>query len=90
MIPTPTQPGRRYGLGAVDWHAGQAIGIPRRHTYSPWRNPAEMLWRHDRREVTHCELFESIDALLAATRAVFDRTNRTPQHTLSIPGAHPA
>ena len=33
-------------------------------TYSPWLNPIEMLWRHYRREVTHCELFESIDALL--------------------------
>ena len=27
-------------------------------SYSPWLNPAEMLWRHYRREVTHCELFE--------------------------------
>jgi transposase len=27
-------------------------------TYSPWLNPIEMLWRHFRREVTHCELFE--------------------------------
>ena len=26
-------------------------------TYSPWLNPIEMLWRHFRREVTHCELF---------------------------------
>ncbi len=25
-------------------------------TYSPWLNPIEMLWRHFRREVTHCEL----------------------------------
>ena len=23
-------------------------------TYSPWLNPIEMLWRHFRREVTHC------------------------------------
>ena len=29
-------------------------------TYSPWLNPIEMLWRHYRRQVTHCELFESI------------------------------
>ena len=28
-------------------------------TYSPWLNPIEMLWRHFRREVTHCELFET-------------------------------
>ncbi|MFN8598730.1 MAG: IS630 family transposase [Anaerolineae bacterium] len=33
-------------------------------TYSPWSNPIEMLWRHFRREVTHCELFETVEALL--------------------------
>jgi putative transposase len=49
-----------------------------------------MLWRHDRREVTHCELFESIDALLEATRDFVDRINGGPQRTLSIIGAHPA
>ena len=32
-------------------------------TYSPWLNPIEMLWRHFRREVTHCELFETVEAL---------------------------
>jgi len=62
--------------------------------YSPWLNPIEMLWRHYRREVTHCELFESVDALvdalLAATQAFFDRLNRTPERTRSIIGAHPA
>ena len=26
-------------------------------TYSPWLNTIELLWRHFRREVTHCELF---------------------------------
>ena len=25
-------------------------------TWSPWLNPIEMLWRHFRREVRHCEL----------------------------------
>ena len=49
-----------------------------------------MLWRHYRREVTHCELFASIDALVDATREFFDRMNRTPRRTLSIIGAHPA
>ena len=144
MIPTPAQPVRRYGLGAVDWHSGEAIVINRRHkrrrevaelleallarhphgtvhvawdnactheddeveavlrgaagrlvllylpTYSPWLNPAEMLWRHYRREVTHCELFESIDALLTATRDFFNRLNQAPARTLSIIGAHSA
>jgi putative transposase len=41
-------------------------------TYSRWLNPAEMLWRQLRHEVTHCELFESIDALLDATGAFFN------------------
>jgi putative transposase len=144
MIPTPAQPTRRYGLGAVDWQSGEAIVITRRHKrrrevaelleallvrhphgtvyvawdnastheddevervlraaasrlvllylpiYSPWLNPAEMLWRHYRREVTHCELFESIDALLEAARHFFDRMNQAPQRTLSIIGAYPA
>jgi transposase len=144
MIPTPAQPTRRYGLGAVDWHSGEAVVITRRHkrrrevaellqqllarhprgtiyvawdnasthedeeveavlrgaagrlvllylpTYSPWLNPIEMLWRQFRREVTHCELFDSIDALLGATAAFFDRCNRAPQRTRAIIGAHPA
>jgi putative transposase len=144
MVPTPAQPTRRYGLGAVDWRTGETVVITRerkrrrevaalleallgRHprgtvyaawdnastheddeveavlrgaagrlvllylpTYSPWLNPAEMLWRHYRREVTHCELFESVDGLLEATREFFDRMNRTPGRTRSIIGAHPA
>jgi putative transposase len=49
-----------------------------------------MLWRHFRREVTHCELFASIDAVLEATREFFDRCNRAPQRTRAIIGAHPA
>ncbi len=144
MIPTPMQPLRRYGLGAVDWHTGQTVVITRRRkrrrevaellqalldrhpyervyvawdnastheveeveavlraaagrlvllylpTYSPWLNPIEMLWRHFRREVTHCELFADIEALLAATHDFFDRYNQTPGGVRSIIGSHPA
>lgn len=57
-------------------------------TYSPWLNPIEMLWRHFRREVTHCELFETVNALLAATRDFFDRYNQQPNVVLSIIGSH--
>jgi putative transposase len=143
MIPTPGQPHKRYGLGAVDYHTGQTVVLLRRHkrrreiaellealltqhptgtiyvtwdnvsthqddevetvvrgaagrlillalpTYSPWLNPIEMLWRHFRREVTHCELFPSVAALLAATKDFFDRDNLTPARTLSVIGAHP-
>lgn len=143
MVPTPAQPTRRCGLGAVDWHTGEAIATTRRRkrrrevaelleallarhprgtvhvardnagthgddeveavlrgaagrpvllylpTYSPWLNPAGMLWRHHRREVTRCELFESIDALVGATRDFFERMNRTPERARSIIGAHP-
>jgi len=59
-------------------------------TYSPWLNPIEMLWRPFRREVTHCELFETVEALLRAAQDFFDRHNRVPQHVLSIIGSHPA
>jgi putative transposase len=56
-------------------------------TYSPWLNPIEMLWRHFRREVTHCELFETVKALLAAARDFFDRYNQIPSKVLSIIGS---
>ena len=55
-------------------------------TYSPWLNPIEMLWRHFRREVTHCELFESVHALLVASKDFFERHNRTPEKVRSIIG----
>ena len=56
-------------------------------TYAPWLNPIEMLWRHFRREVTHCELFETVKALLEAAQAFFDRYAMMPQQVLSIIGA---
>ena len=59
-------------------------------TYSPWLNPTEMLWRQFRREVTHCELFESIKALSAATLAFFRRCNAQPAWVLSIIGSNAA
>ena len=61
------------------------ISLP---TYSPWLNPIEMLWRHFRREVTHCELFETMTALVTAAYDFFARYNRTPERVLSIIGAH--
>ncbi|MEO7000900.1 MAG: IS630 family transposase [Ktedonobacterales bacterium] len=57
-------------------------------TYSPWLNPIEMLWRHFRREVTHCQLFTTVQALLAAAQDFFDRYNQQPDAVLSIIGAH--
>jgi len=57
-------------------------------TYSPWLNPIEMLWRHFRREVTHCELFETKQALLAAAHACFDRFNQCPQKILAVIGSN--
>lgn len=59
-------------------------------TYSPWLNPIEMLWRHFRREVTHCELFETVKHLLQTSKDFFDRYNKTPEQVLSIIGANPA
>ena len=56
-------------------------------TYSPWLNPIEMLWRHFRREVTHCELFATVKELLNASRDFFDRHNQIPERVLSIIGS---
>jgi len=58
-------------------------------TYGPWLNPIEMLWRHFRRGVTHCKLFASVKALLAAAQDFFDRYNLTPERVLSVIGATP-
>ena len=57
-------------------------------TYSPWLNPIEMLWRHFRRKVTHCELYESIKVLIEAPENFFTRFNQTPDKVLSIIGVH--
>jgi transposase len=143
MIPTPGQPTKQYGIGAVNYHTGETVVLFRRHkrrkeiaellqallekhpeetvyvawdnatthedadieavvrgaagrlillylpTYSPWLNPIEMLWRHFRREVTHCELFESMKALLAAAQDFFARYNREPYRILSVIGPIP-
>jgi transposase len=56
-------------------------------TYSPWLNPSEMLWRDFRRNVTHCELFVSIKAIIAATLDYFQRCNAQPARVLSIIGS---
>jgi transposase len=144
MIPTPGQPTKRYGLGAVNYHTGETVILIRQRkrrkevaellealiakhpnetvyvawdnasmhqddeveavvrdaagrlallylpTYSPWLNPIEMLWRHFRREVTHCELFVSVKALIAASLDFFHRYNTQPHKVLSIIGAHPS
>ena len=144
MIPTPRQPEKRYGIGAVNDHTGETVvrlerrkrrqeiaqlleAVLEQHptgtvyvawdnvtthaddevddvvraaagrlvllylpTYSPWLNPIEMLWRHFRREVTHCELFETMAALLAATTEFFARYNREPQKLLPIIGSNAA
>ena len=57
-------------------------------TYSPWLNPIEMLWRHFRREVTHCELFQTVKVLIEAAYDFFSRYNRCPEKVLSIIGVH--
>jgi transposase len=57
-------------------------------TYSPWLNPIEMLWRHFRREVTHCELFENVKVLIEASNNFFDRFNKNPEKVLSLIGVH--
>ena len=144
MIPTPGQPHKYYGIGAVNYHTGETVVQFQRHkrrqeiaqllealvekhptgtiyvawdnantheddeveavvrgaagrlvllylpTYSPWLNPIEMLWRHFRREVTHCELFETMKALLAAAQDFFARYNECPHNILSVIGSYAA
>jgi hypothetical protein len=58
--------------------------------YNPWLNPIEILWRQFRREVTHSELFASVDAILKAAHAFFDRYNHSTECVLSIIGAYAA
>lgn len=141
-IPTPSQPDKYYGIGAVNYYTGETVVQFQRHkrrreiaqlleallekhpmgtvyvawdnattheddeveavvrtaagrlvllylpTYSPWLNPIEMLWRFFRGEVTHCELFETKQALLAAARDFFDRYNQCPHKILSVIGSH--
>lgn len=57
-------------------------------TYSPWLHPIEMLWHHFRREMTHCELFETKPALLAAAQQCFERFNQCPEKILSVIGSN--
>ncbi len=144
MIPTPAQPTKYYGIGAVNYHTGETVVLFRQRkrrreiaqllqalldkhptgtiyvawdnantheddeveavvrgaagrlvllylpTYSPWLNPIEMLWRHFRREVTHCELFETMKALLGAAQDFFARYNQCPRRILSVIGSHAA
>jgi transposase len=59
-------------------------------TYSPWLNPIDLLWRHFRREVTHCELFPNVKALIAAAYDFFEHHNRRPSDVLSIIGSNSA
>jgi transposase len=59
-------------------------------TYSPWLNPIELLWRYFRKEVTHCELFETMKALIDETLAFFKRSNVTPERILSVIGSNAA
>jgi len=49
-----------------------------------------MLWRHFRREVTHCEIFETVKLLIEASYDFFKRCNQNPQKVLSIIGAYPS
>jgi putative transposase len=58
-------------------------------TYSPWLNPIEMLWRHFRREVTHCELFQTLKDLISASYDFFNRYHLVPDKTLALIGAIP-
>jgi transposase len=59
-------------------------------TYSPWLNPSEMLWRDFRRNVTHCELFQGMKAVVDTTLDFFQRCNSRPARVLSVIGSNAA
>jgi putative transposase len=50
----------------------------------------ERWWRHFRREVTHCEFFQTMQALLTAAQQGFERFNLCPAKILSVIGSHAA
>lgn len=63
-------------IDAVGRAAAGRLAVLYLPTYSPWLNPMARLWRHFRREVPHGELLASLDALLKAAYACFDRDNQ--------------
>ena len=69
--------------------AGRLV-LPYPPAYSPRLDPIEMPRRHFRREVTHCELFESVKALLVAATDFCARYNREPQQMLAVIGSQAA
>jgi transposase len=75
---------------AVVRAAAGRLGLLYWPTYSPWLNPIERLWRPCRRAVTHGALLASLDGLLKAAPAFFDRSNQGAERVLSIIGAHAA
>jgi transposase len=90
-VPSTTTRAKRWSFpGAANVAGAGRLVLLYLPTYSPWLNPIEMLWRQFRREVTHCELFATLTALLQAAQDFFDRYNRCPAHVLSIIGAHAA
>jgi hypothetical protein len=54
----------------------------------PGSIPLKCVFRHFRREVTHCELFETKQALLTAAQECFARFNRCPKNILSVIGSN--
>ena len=55
-----------------------------------YEEPVEKLWRPFRREVTHCELFVSVTALVAASSDFFRHYTTQPEKVLSLIGAKPS
>jgi hypothetical protein len=56
-------------------------------TYSPWLNPIEMPGAISGARLTHCELYETMEALLRAALNFFNRFNCVPHQVRSIIGS---
>ena len=78
---------RALWLGAVNYHTGETVVIIRRRKRR--KEVTELLWRHFRREETHCELFLTLKKLISASYDFFNRYNQLPDKTLSLIGAIP-
>lgn len=83
MIPTPRQPYKRYGLGAVNYHTGETVVLFRRRKRR--QEVAELLQTLVDKHPTGTILIAMDNA---STHQDFDRYNQKPDEVLSIIGSN--
>ncbi len=98
MIPTPGQPKKHYGLGAVNYHTGETVVLFKRCKRR--REVAELLQTLVNKHPTGTIFVawdnagtyqdDEVEALLQASRAFFEWCNHHVVQVLSIIGSHAA